>query len=82
LKRRRGESTHPLEWLRRREEKLKQMRRKNADWSYISRQPPRIRLALQYLVETGDYRTAAKIAQLPLEKLILISKEAGIPTAM
>ena len=56
------------------------VRRKYADWDFINKQPPRIRLALLIYIETGDIYKAARIAELSLYEFNEIRKKAKIPS--
>jgi hypothetical protein len=38
------------------------IRRKYANWDFIRSQPPKLRIALEYYIETGDLFNAAKLA--------------------
>ena len=60
-------------------EEAREIRRREADWKYIERQPPRLRSALKYYVETGDFRTAARLAGMGLEEFLERAREARIP---
>ncbi len=40
-------------WVRE-DEEFRVIRRRMADWDYIMKQPPRVRLALMVYIETGD----------------------------
>ncbi|RLG51055.1 MAG: hypothetical protein DRN96_06185 [Thermoproteota archaeon] len=71
-----------VEWLDKAEERAREVRRRMADWSFIERQPPRIKAALIYYVKTGDLRRAQRIAGLKLEEFIDLIKRAGIPTGL
>ncbi len=62
------------------ERELREIRRRMADWDFIERQPPRIRAALRYYVETGDLRLACRISGLRLEEFMILAKRAGIPS--
>jgi PaREP6 domain containing protein len=69
------------EWIERFEE-ARELRRKYADWIFIKSQPERIKIALEYYVETGDYRGAAQMAEMAVDEFVNIAKEkAKIPTA-
>jgi len=68
-----------LEEFRREEEEFREIRRKHANWEYIRRQPPRIRAALEYYVETGDLYVASRIANVTVERMNKLRREAGIP---
>ncbi|MEJ2772135.1 MULTISPECIES: hypothetical protein [unclassified Stygiolobus] len=68
------------EWIERFEE-ARELRRKYADWNFIKSQPERIKIALEYYVETGDYRGAAQMAEMAVDEFVNIAKEkAKIPT--
>jgi len=71
-----------LSELRKLELEAREIRRRMADWSFIERQPPRIKAALVYYVKTGDLRRAQRIAGLKLEEFIDLIKRAGIPTGL
>jgi len=51
-----------IEVLKRRVSEAAEVRRREADWSFIISQPPRIAKALMHLIETGDLLASAKIA--------------------
>jgi len=59
-----GETT--IEELRKRFEESREVRRREADWDFINKQPPRIRAALIYYIEKGDLRMAQKLSGLSL----------------
>jgi len=45
-----------------------EVRRREADWSFIRSQPPKVARALIHLIETGDLLASAKIAEMnPIE---------------
>jgi len=50
------------------------VRRKYANWEFINKQPPRIKAALIYLIETGDFREAARIAKMNIEEFMYLAK--------
>ena len=58
------------------------IRRKYADWNFINKQPPRIKAALKYYIETGDLRLAQKIAKMNIEEFYELVKKAKIPTVI
>ncbi len=60
-------------------EEAREIRRREADWKYIMGLPPRLRSALKYYVETGDFRTAAKLAGMGLEEFLDRAREARVP---
>ena len=71
-----------LEKWRKLEEEAREIRRKEANWSFIESQPPRIKAALIYYIETGDIRTSAKLAGMDLEDFRNLLRRAGIPVVV
>ena len=67
------------EWLEYFRE-AKEVRRKYANWEFIRSQPPKIRIALEYYVETGDLFNAAKLAGMTMEEFNELRIKAGIPS--
>jgi len=68
------------EWLEYFRE-AKEVRRRYANWEFIRSQPPKIRVALEYYVETGDFRTAAKMADMAVDEFVDMAKDqANIPS--
>ncbi len=61
------------------EEEAREIRRRMADWKFIENQPPRIREALKYYIETGDLYVASRIAGLRIEEFNELRKRARIP---
>jgi hypothetical protein len=53
----------------------REIRRKYANWEFIKSQPPRLRAALEYYIETGDYRTAAKMAGMAIDEFVDFAKD-------
>ena len=51
-----------IEALKRKMAKAAEIRRREADWSFIVSQPPRVAKALVHLIETGDLLASAMIA--------------------
>jgi hypothetical protein len=68
-----------LEKWHRLEEEAREIRRREADWKFIESQPPRVRAALIYYIETGDIRTSAKLAGMDLEDFRELLRKANIP---
>ena len=66
-------------WRRLEEEEARELRRKEADWKFIEAQPPRLRAALKFYVETGDLYVASRIAGLSVEEFNELRKRARIP---
>jgi len=68
------------EWLEYFRE-AKEVRRRYANWEFIRSQPPKIRVALEYYVETGVFRTAAKMADMAVDEFVDMAKDqANIPS--
>uniref|UniRef100_A0A7C5Z0X0 PaREP6 n=1 Tax=Ignisphaera aggregans TaxID=334771 RepID=A0A7C5Z0X0_9CREN len=57
-----------LDKWRRFEEEAREIRRREADWNFIEKQPPRIKAALKYYIEVGDLYVASRIAGLTIEE--------------
>jgi hypothetical protein len=67
------------EWLEYFKE-AREIRRKYANWDFIRSQPPKIRVALEYYIETGDLYNAAKIAGMTMDEFNELRIKAGIPS--
>ncbi|RLE87376.1 MAG: hypothetical protein DRJ49_06505 [Thermoprotei archaeon] len=63
----------------REEIEFRRIRRESADWSFIEKQPPRIKAALEYYIETGDLYVASRIAGVTVGRMNELRKKAGIP---
>jgi len=61
------------------EKEARDLRRKMANWEFINKQPTRIRLALEYFIETGDMYVASRVAGLTIEEFNDLRKKANIP---
>ena len=61
------------------DEEARRIRRSEADWSFIEKQPPRIKAALKYYVEAGDMWVASRIAGLTVDEFNELRKKANIP---
>lgn len=68
-----------MERLKIEKEIEREVRRNNADWEFVKRQPPRIRAALELYIEKGDLRLAQRIAGMELEDFLNLLREAKIP---
>jgi len=67
------------EWVERLRE-AREIRRKYANWEFIKSLPPKLRVALEYFVETGDFRTAAAMAEMGVDEFVDLARyRAGIP---
>ncbi len=71
-----------VEKWRKEDEEARRIRREKANWEFIKSQPPRIRAALEYLIEKGDRYVAAKIAGLTLEEFDELRRKANIPVVI
>ncbi len=60
-------------------EEAKKIRKQYADWNFINSQPPKIKAALMYYVETGDLYVASRIAGLTVEEFNELRIKAKIP---
>ncbi len=60
-------------------EEARRIRRSMADWDFIEKQPPRIKEALKYYIETGDLYVASRIAGLTIEEFNELRIKARIP---
>lgn len=61
-------------------EEAREIRRRYANWEFIKSQPPKIRIALEYFIETGDLYNAAKLAGMTMEEFNELRIKAGIPS--
>ncbi|MEZ0319502.1 MAG: hypothetical protein ABWK05_05880 [Pyrobaculum sp.] len=68
-----------MQELLEREKEAREIRRREADWEFIRSQPPKIRIALEFYVETGDLYMAAKIAGLTTDEFNELRIKARIP---
>jgi hypothetical protein len=68
-----------IEELRKRFEESREIRRREADWDFINNQPPRIRAALIYYIESGDLYVASRIAGISMEEMNDLRVKARIP---
>jgi hypothetical protein len=68
------------EWIERFRE-AREIRKRFANWEFVKKQPPKIRIALEYYIETGDFRTSAKIVGMGVDEFVDMAKDlANIPT--
>jgi len=67
-----------LEW----EEEARKLRRERADWEFIEKLPPKLKAALKYYVETGDFRVAQQIAGLDFEDFRELLRRAKVPVVL
>jgi len=62
------------------DEEARKIRKSMANWDFINKQPPRIKLALIVYIETGDIYKAARIAELTVDEFNEIRIKANIPS--
>jgi hypothetical protein len=68
-----------IERLKKIFEEGREVRRREADWDFINKQPPRIRAALIYYIEVGDLYVASRIAGVSMEEMNDLRIKARIP---
>jgi hypothetical protein len=68
-----------VEKWRKLEEEAREIRRREADWDFIKSLPPRLRIALEFYIETGDLYVASRIAGLSIEEFNELRKRARVP---
>ncbi|ACB39270.1 hypothetical protein [Pyrobaculum neutrophilum] len=61
-------------------EEARDLRRRHADWQFIESQPPKLRAALKYYVETGDIYVASRIAGMTVDEFNELRIRARIPS--
>ncbi len=69
----------PLRELEELEREARKIRRRMADWNMIRRLPGHLRRALEFYIETGDIREAARMAGLDLEAFRELLRLARVP---
>ena len=57
----------------------REIRRREADWNYINKLPPKMKAAVELFIERGDLRLAQKIAQMNIEDFIELLRRANVP---
>ncbi|MHC1627581.1 MAG: hypothetical protein ACXQTI_01955 [Candidatus Nezhaarchaeales archaeon] len=60
----------------------REIRRREANWEFIEKQPPRLKAALKYYVETGDLYVASRIAGMTIEEFNILRIKANIPNVV
>jgi len=68
-----------LELWEEEDREAREIRRREADWEYIKKQPLRIRKALECFIECGDLYIAARIADMTVDEFNEIRIKANIP---
>ncbi|QXJ28884.1 hypothetical protein J5U23_01753 [Saccharolobus shibatae B12] len=53
----------------------RQVRRSTANWEFIRSLPPKLRIALEYYIETGNFREAARMADMSVDEFLYFSKD-------
>ena len=56
-------------------EEAREIRRKTANWEFINSLPSKLRLALVYYIDTGDFRETARIAGMAVDEFLYFAKE-------
>ncbi|QXJ32188.1 hypothetical protein J5U22_01747 [Saccharolobus shibatae] len=56
----------------------RQVRRSTANWEFIRSLPPKLRIALEYYIETGDIYNGAKLAGMGMDEFNELRIKAGI----
>ncbi len=64
------------------EDEARSVRRSMADWDFINSQPPKIREALKYYIETGDIRRASYLAGLDVDDFREMLRKARVPVVV
>ncbi|RLI13680.1 hypothetical protein DRO33_00815 [Candidatus Bathyarchaeota archaeon] len=64
------------------DEEAREIRRREADWEFIRRQPPRIRMALECFIECGDLYVASRVAGLSIDEFNELRLKAKIPVVV
>ncbi|MGC8947971.1 MAG: hypothetical protein ACP5OK_01380 [Thermoprotei archaeon] len=63
-------------------DEARSVRRRMADWDFINNQPPKIREALKYYIETGDIRRASYLAGLDIDDFREMLRKAKVPVVV
>ena len=61
------------------DEEAREIRRREADWKFIEKQPEPVKQALKFFVETGNFRLAARLAGMSLDEFNELRIKARIP---
>lgn len=62
------------------DEEARRIRRESADWEFIEKQEPKIKLALIVYLETGDIYKASKIAEMTIDEFNELRIKAKLPS--
>jgi len=57
------------------EQEAREVRRRSANWDFIKSLQPKLRIALEYYIETGDFRGGARIAEMGVDEFVYFAKE-------
>jgi hypothetical protein len=63
-------------------EEVRRLRRERTDWGFIEKLPPKLKAALKYYIETGDFRVAQEIAGLDFEDFRELLRRAKVPVVL
>ena len=64
--------------MKRAEEEAREVRRRTANWEFIKTLPPKLRIAIEYYIETGGIYNAAKLAGMAVDEFNELRIKAGI----
>jgi hypothetical protein len=64
-----------LEKMKRAEEEAREVRRRTANWEFIKTLPPKLRIAIEYYIETGDFREGARLAGMAVDEFLYFVKD-------
>ena len=56
-------------------EEARQVRRSTANWDFIRSLPSKLRIAIEYYIETGNFREAARMADMSVDEFLYFSKD-------
>ncbi len=73
------ETTNLIEEWKKEDREAREIRKKYADWGFINKQPPRIRVALILYIETGDLWICSRLAGLTVDEFNELRIKANIP---
>jgi len=61
--------------MKRAEEEAREVRRRTANWEFIKTLPPKLRIAIEYYIETGDFREGARLAGMAVDEFLYFVKD-------
>jgi hypothetical protein len=56
-------------------EEAREVRRRTANWEFIKTLPPKLRIAIEYYIETGDFREGARLAEMAVDEFLYFVKD-------